>query len=83
MPHDSGFRAVIANLTKTGPSQILGHTFVGYRLKGFNEFLAVFEGSAGEVHHDKHTCELRAKNATPGTEAHEGAAFALKHWPSA
>ena len=83
MSDKSGFRAVIDNLIKTQPAPMSGHSFVGYRRKAFSEFVAVFKSDVSEFINDQYTCEQRVKNATPGTEAHEAAAFALKHWPSA
>ncbi len=83
---DSGFKIVVDNLTGQQSDQsMLGHSFVGYRRKVFDEFVAVFKftDNPHEQWHDKFVCEQIVKNAKPGTESHESAKKALKHWPSA
>jgi hypothetical protein len=83
---DSGFKAIVDGLTgKQSAQPMLGHTFVGYRRKAFDDFVAVFKLPANphEQTHDKYTCEQVVKNAKPGSESHEAAKKALKHWPSA
>jgi hypothetical protein len=87
MGDDSGFRGIIDNLTAKKATRnskpVLGHSFIGYRRKSFDEFIAVFKADVGEFTNDKYTCEQRVRNATPGTESHESAQLALKHWPIA
>ena len=61
---DSGFRAVIDGLSaKRNSSPSAGKpkfTFLGYKKKGFNEFVAVFQAEAGnEFYNTKHQCEQR------------------------
>jgi|GEM_PF-4025594 len=83
---DSGFKAVVDGLMQTQSAQpILGHTFIGYRRKAFDEFVAVlkFPANLHEQTLDKYTCEQIVKNSKPGNESYEAAKKALKHWPSA
>lgn len=82
MQDKSSFRGIIDGLTKKDSAPVTGHSFIGYRRKSL-EFVAIFKADAGEFTNDKYTCEQRVKNAPPGTESHESAKRALKHWPSA
>jgi hypothetical protein len=81
---DSGMRAVIAReLAKRAeqPKPMPGHSFVGYRRKGFDEFEAIFKLGEKEIRLPKYTCERIVENTSKGTERHEAAVEALKHWP--
>ena len=84
---DAGFKTVIDQLVAerdaTKPTPMLGHTFQGYRVWGFDGFVAIFKFPANPAEQltDKHTCEQIVKNAKPGTESHEGARLALQYWP--
>lgn len=81
---DSGIKAVIAReLARQQPREnqsMLGHTFVGYRRKGF-EFEAIFKLGERENRLPQYTCENVVKNTSPGTEIHEACKQALEHWP--
>ena len=75
---DSGFKAIIDNLSSQVSRPALGYSFRGYSRKGFG-FVAMIHDQML----DKHVCEQIVKNATAGTEVHEAAKKALQHWPSA
>jgi len=83
---DAGFNTIVSGLTQASqPAKpIPGHTFVGYRLRAFDEFVATFKLPANthEQSHDKYTCEQVVRNTKPGSESYEAAKKALKHWPS-
>lgn len=81
---DPGFNAVVNSIANERANQpMLGHSFVGYRRRVFDQFFAVFELSGNSQELDKFTCEQITANAKPGTEPHEAAQLALKHWPRA
>lgn len=81
---DDGFKVIIAGLTGQQPNKpMLGHTFVGYRRKAFDEFVALMNLSGNEQRMDKYTCEQVVKNGKPGNESYEACKKALQHWPSA
>jgi hypothetical protein len=82
---DSGFSAIVAGLTQTSQlaKTTTGYAFIGYRLKGFDEFVALMNINGNEQRMDKYTCEQVVKNSKPGSESYEVYKKVLQHWPSA
>jgi len=84
---DGGFDEVLKRLTQNHPTtnKVRDTLFVGYRLKGFDEFLAMFKlsGNSHETSYNKRTCERIVSNTKPGSKVREEMEMALKYWPRA